>query len=99
MRSECLTFPRLVHRRCTYPYQMHTSVRYNTQVRALCYSATARLDSHKFFRNYHSPQQITEDVTVIEALRATWAFPGRLPPISIGPKGRKQMVMSAGTRF
>jgi hypothetical protein len=68
-------------------------------IRALCYSPIARLDSYKFFRNYESPQQITEDVTLIEALRATWASPGVLPPISIGPKGCGEMVMSAGNGF
>jgi hypothetical protein len=65
----------------------------------LCYSPTAHLNSYKFFRNYQSPQQITQDVTVLEAVRATWASPGILPPISIGPKGREETVMSAGNGY
>jgi hypothetical protein len=62
--------------------------------RALCYSPTARLDSCKFFRNYRSPQQITQDVTVVEAIQATWATPNMIPTISIGPEGRDEMVTS-----
>ena len=78
---------------------MHTSFLSNACIRALCYSPTARLDSYKFFRNYQSPQQISQDVTIIEALRATWASSGILPPISVGPMGREETVMSAGNGF
>ena len=78
---------------------MHITVITNVYIRALCYSPTARLDGYKFFRNYQSPQQVTQDVTVIEALQAAWASPNILPPISIGPKGRQEMVMSAGNGF
>jgi hypothetical protein len=81
------------------PCQTHPSFRFNPHISALCYSPTARLDSYKFFRNYQSPQQITQDVTVIEAVRATWASPGMLPPLSIGPEGREETVMSAGNVF
>jgi hypothetical protein len=68
-------------------------------IRALCYSPTTRLDSYKFFRNYQSPKEVTQDVTVIEAIQAAWASTGILPPISIGPKGRQEMVLSAGNGF
>jgi hypothetical protein len=78
---------------------MHTSIRSNEYNSALCYSPITRLDSYKFFRNYQSPQQLTQDVTVIEALHATLASPGSLSPISIGPKGREETVMTAGNIF
>jgi hypothetical protein len=71
----------------------------NAQIRALCYSPTARLDSYKFFRNYQSPQQTPQDVTIIEAVRATLASAGILPPVFIGPKGREEAVMGAGNGF
>jgi hypothetical protein len=71
----------------------------NASIRSLCYSPTARLDSYKLFRNYQSPQQITQDVTIIEALRAAWASPGMLSPIFIGPKGCEEVVMSARNGF
>ena len=67
--------------------------------RALCYSPTARLDSCKFFRNYRSPTQVTQNVTVLEALRVACAIPGTLPTVSIGPKGLEEPVMSAGNGF
>jgi hypothetical protein len=43
--------------------------------------------------------QVTQDVTVLEALRVTWAIPGMLPTVSIGPKGLEETVMSAGNGF
>jgi hypothetical protein len=82
-----------------YSRQLRVALLTQVHHSALCYSPTARLDSCRFFRNYQSPQQITQDITIIDALRATWAAPGILPSIPIGPKGREQMVMSAGTRF
>jgi hypothetical protein len=99
-QSECRTSPRPVHRRCTSSPQLLTI--YPTDARnhrALCYSPTARLDSCKFFRNYRSPTQVTQNVTVLEALRVTWAIPGMLPTVSIGPKGLEEPVMSAGNGF
>jgi hypothetical protein len=43
--------------------------------------------------------QVTQDVTVLEALRVAWAIPGILPTVSIGPKGLEETVMSAGNGF
>ena len=82
-----------------YSRQLRVALLTQVHHSALCYSPTARLDSCRFFRNYQSPQQITQDITIIDALRATWAAPGILPSISIGPRERGQMVMSAGIRF
>jgi hypothetical protein len=67
--------------------------------RALCYSSAARMEYCKFFRNYESPKQLTQDVTVIEALRVAWAIPGMFPTVSIGLKGLEETVMSAGNGF
>jgi hypothetical protein len=53
----------------------------------------------KFFRNYQSPQQVTQDITVVEALHAAWATPGLIPAVVTGAKGREERVMSAQSGF
>lgn len=46
-------------------------------------------------RNYHTPRQPTQDITVIQAIRATWATPGLISPVLIGPSGREEKIVSA----
>ena len=42
---------------------------------------------------------MTQDITIIEAIKATWASSDILPPVSIGPKGLEETVMSAVNGF
>jgi hypothetical protein len=63
--------------------------------RALCYVPAARLDHCKMLRSYRTPHQLTHDATVIQALRASWATPGLMPPLLIGPPGREEKIFSA----
>jgi len=53
------------------------------------------MDHCKMFRNYPSIHQSNQNVTLIEAIRATWATPHLLSPIPLGPDGRKEEAFSA----
>lgn len=81
------------------PFAILSSIYSDDDDRALCYCSAARMDHCRMFRNYQSSQAATTDVTFMKAIAASSSTPGIISPISIGPKGREERLLSAAYGF
>ncbi|KAG8869837.1 hypothetical protein FRC20_000768 [Serendipita sp. 405] len=65
---------------------------------ALGYTPAIHQGQCRFFRNY-SARHFSQDITVTQAIQATWATPGIFPSVQIGPPLREEEAVSAVNGF